>query len=261
MPDETTADEARTGLVPLDVLANYRLVNLVDAEALAELAAGSPLALAAFCDRPHGFLGGDAGPYLLTVAATGGVTDNLAELAWAAVDHEADLHGGADLPYRRWEVGADLDRLYANTRTLFAGVEQLACALNIDWTTQDPAAVFRATAFRLGQYAGVVAACRAGLAETPPTPDWHRAMDALNGLAGLLTPAPPVEAPRCTVVATREQADTIAKRAGVPRVDADWRCYLAPHSGGWHKVLPDQRGSTFPFAGPEEPRRGEVARF
>lgn len=261
MPDDNTIDEARTGMVPLEVLANYRLVNLVDAEALAELAAGSPLALAAFCDRPHGFLGGDAGPYLLTVAAKGGVTDNLAELAWAAVDHEAELHGGADLPYQRWEVGADLDRLYANTRTLFAGVEMVASALNIGWTTQDPDAVFRAAARRLGQYATVVAACRAGLAETPPTPDWHRAMDALNGLAGLLTPAPPVEPPgaRCTVVCPREQAEAIAKRAGVERVDVDWRCYLAPHSGDQHRVLPDQHGSTFPFTAPEEPRRGEVA--
>jgi hypothetical protein len=247
-------DEARTGLVDLAVLGNYRLVNLAGAAPLSGIVAGDTrLALAAFCDRHH--IAGDdedratPGPFLLAVADADGASDNLADLAWAAVGHEREHHGG-DAPHRRWETGPDLDRLYANTRTLWAGVDDLARALGVTWVAGDPQATLRAAAHRIGQVAAAVEVIRLTL---PPNPGPAgkailHAVDELTGPPEVPPPAPP-RVGRCDAVCPRGQAVEIAERAGVVRVDADWRCYLAPHTvyNNQHTVRPTPRGRLYYF--------------
>lgn len=248
-------DEARRGLVDLAVLARYRLVNLTAAVAGGNVVPCDPrragqLVLAAWCDRPHndGHTGG--GPYLIAVCDN---ADNLAELAWAATSHEADLHDG-DGPYLRWEVGADLERLYSRTATLWHGVETLAQALGIGWSTDDPEAVFRAAADRLALVSTTVArlisttVARPALSAGPDGDAILAALEELTGPPADTDPARPMVG-RCQVMCPREQAIAIAERAGVVRVDVDWRCYLAPHTvrAGQHTVRPTTHGHLYTF--------------
>lgn len=249
-------DEARTGLVDLAVLGNYRLMTFSDLADIPTEPRPGRAALAAVCERLHASTDGDGTeevcPYVLTVGLGVTVTDNLADLAWVAACHEHEHHGGAE-PYRRWEVGADLDRLYANTSTLWAGVDLLASNLGISGATLDAASVMRAAAYRLGHTKHLMAAVAQALDEAPDTPATRAARDALAPLQSVLAPLPPAEDPetapgyRCEVICPREQAEQIAKTAGVHRVDVDWRCFLAPHSGEQHTVLPDKYGRFYHF--------------
>lgn len=244
-----TDDESRQGVVDLAVLGNYRLVNLAGTGLKSGVEGINHLLLAALCDRKHA----EDGPFLVTVGHGDGVSDNLAELAWAATDHEAEHHDG-DRPYLRYEVGEDLERLYRNTSTLWHHVDLLAHVLRLEWDTADPGRVLRAAAYRLGLVGPAVEKIRANAPHAEHAPPAYAAiLDAVAPFNEVRIPDEPgvlVWPQRCPVLCPRDQAEAVAMIAGVHRIDGDWQCYLAPHTGDRHTVRPTLTGHLYHFTAP-----------